>query len=111
MSVRPDGGDYELQDGQVLVVRRPGNKPHAQYRWERRAPGRWQNQSVRAAWEEADPVDYPSCNSDSEYARYHEPSDMIIIGCYGMLRTTFRLSDRPSNEREYVLEQVGGRDE
>jgi len=113
MSVQPtpDGGSYRHQDGQVLTLQSQDNKPHAQWRWELRAPPKWRNLSVRVAWREAEPVAYPSCNSDAEYARLHVATEIVLIAHYGMLRTVVRLSDRPEHEQQYVREQVRERGE
>jgi len=106
MAARQQGGQFRGQDGHVLTVPGQNRKPHAQWRWEQRADGEWADESVRVIWRVSERVDYPR----DGYARYHEPSDIVLLARYGVLKTAIDLSTEPEHIQEYVREQVGFED-
>ena len=98
---------FQQQDGHLLWKPAEGRKAHAQYRWEIRAPEEYAQMDVRVAWAESVPVDYPVLEVPRQYARYHEPSQMVIIGDYKFLVTALHLfDDAPEHATASVLEQL-----
>jgi len=73
---------------------------------EQRVDGGWADESVRAVWRVSEPVDYPR-SDDGGAARYHEPTDMVLIAHYGVLDTVCDLSQDAEHVRQSVREQVG----
>jgi len=107
MAARQQGGQYRLQDSAVLVRMAPTHEqPHPQFRWERRVDGEWADESVRAIWRVAEPVEYSRSGSEG-YARYHEPTDTVLMAEYGVLNTVIDLSTEPEHIQLHVREQVG----
>lgn len=92
-------GAWRTQDGVVLAKNKAEfDEPHPQWRWRIRAPPEWKDLSVRVAWREATPVDPDVAKraADGGVARYHEPSGMVLVARWGVLRTILeehRLSD------------------
>lgn len=58
-----------------------------------------------ALWEEAADVDVPHARPPA-YARFHVPTETILIGRWGWLKTAVPLWHRPPTERRYVREQL-----
>lgn len=107
MAARQQGGQYLRQDAMVLVKKAPGReKSHPQWRWEQRVGLEWADESVRAIWRVSDPVEYMRAD-DGGAARYHEPTDMVLIAHYGVLDTVIDLSKDPEHVQQSVREQVG----
>lgn len=105
MSANPQSGSYRLQDGQVLDAPGPDKRPHAEYRWDERiGASEW---TVRAAWRAGDAIAWPG----EGYARYHHPTDTVIVAAWGFLQTVIRAdaADRPATQA--ALERSGVRDE
>jgi hypothetical protein len=98
---------FQQQDGHLISKPAEGRKAHAQYRWENRAPEEYAQMDVRVAWAESVPVDYPVLEVPRQYARYHEPSQMVIIADYKFLETALHLiNDAPEHATAAVLEQI-----
>jgi len=76
---------------------------HAQDRWRDRAerPGG----NLRAVWHEATAIDYPSAYQDA-YARYHHPTNLVLLARWGELVTCIDLDDRPLREQQHVFSQL-----
>ena len=107
MAARQQGGQYRRQDTTVLVLTASAHdQPHPQWRWKRRVDGDWAKESVRAIWRVAEPVDYARSGSDG-YARYHEPTDTVLMAQYGVLDTIIDLSTEPEHIQQSVREQAG----
>lgn len=98
---------FQEEDGHLLWQPAEGRKAHAQYRWENRAPEEFEQMDVRVAWAESVPVDYPVLEVPRQYARYHEPSRMVLIADYKFLETALHLfHDAPEHATDAVLEQT-----
>lgn len=76
---------------------------HARDRFEDRSDHHQTN--LRAVWYDAAPVDYPSAREHT-YARYHLPTDLILLARWGELVTCIDLNDRPTEEQLHVRQQV-----
>lgn len=76
---------------------------HVRVQWQDR--GDPDRDDLRAVWREADPVDYPSARNGA-YARYHAPTDTVLLARQGALVTCIELSDRPRDEQRHVRTQV-----
>jgi len=103
------GGQYRHQDGQALFTPGPNCDPHAQWRWESRAPADWDDEAVRAVWAAAVEVDVPWTAGEA-YERYHPDSGMVLVAEYGFIQTCYQLSDRPADEQAIVRAQLQERD-
>lgn len=100
MAAQPNA--YRESDGQVLD---DYGRTHAQNAWDRRTDDEWEGYSVRAAWREAEPVEYRYIKGRA-YARYHSEADVILVACLGFLRTVIPLWQQPEAEQQHVREQV-----
>lgn len=106
MAARQEGGQYLQQDGMVLVRHAPGRgQSHPQWRWEQRVNREWADESVRAIWRVSEPVRYMRAD-DGGAARYHEPTDMVLIAHYGILDTVVDLTQDPEHIQQSVRDQV-----
>lgn len=86
---RPQPGAWQQQDGQVVTMHYPGDKPHAQERWDSRVEelaGRPDlvGLPVRVAWAEADPV-----AAGRSYCMRAHPSGMVLVSEWGCIRTAY----------------------
>lgn len=80
-----------------------GTTDHARERWDERAPHA--EADVDEAWKQAKPVHYPSA-SRGAVARYHRPTDTVILARQGSIVTCIDLMDRQWSERIYIRRQV-----
>ena len=107
MAARQQGGQYRRQDTTVLVRMAPTHEqPHPQMRWEQRTGEGWADESVRAIWRVAEPINYPRADEGGA-ARYHEETDTVLIAHYGVLDTVCDLSRDAEHVQRDVREQVG----
>lgn len=107
MAARPTPNAFVQDDAQVLVCPGKGKRPHAQYQWDWRADDEWQGYSVRAAWREGEPVDFPGSSGTCVYDRYHSESQMVLIASYGLLQTAMHIyRDVSEPSREIVFDQL-----
>ena len=82
-----------------------GVSNHARERWTERSDR--PNQSLRDAWREAVPVEYPGLNAPARYARYHETTDLVLLVAVDhTLITCIPLDGRPAWEQDHVRNQV-----
>lgn len=103
LAKQPDA--FRQQDGQALFSPGQDKRPHPEFRWRRRAPDELEDMNVRAAWREAEPVDWPG----GSYARIHEPSGMLLIAEWGFITTVVRAQDAEKEAtREVVAEHKEG---
>lgn len=57
------------------------------------------------AWQEAEPIHYPTARRGA-VARFHAPTETIMLARQGGLVTCYPLSNRPQTEQQYILSQV-----
>ena len=97
--------EHRQQDFQLLPRPDRHKQPHAQFRWEGRAPDEWARESVRVAWRQADPVECGRTNA-SQYARFHEPTETLLIASYGTLKTVIPMDSLQRHEQQQIQEQL-----
>lgn len=76
---------------------------HVSEMWFDRSQAPWTD--PRGAFDEAEPVHYPSAEEGST-AYYHPEGDVVFIECDDRVRTCIALSDRPESEQAYVRDQL-----
>ncbi|QLH78637.1 hypothetical protein HZS55_15665 [Halosimplex rubrum] len=76
---------------------------HARDRWRNRTHARLDD--LKTAWYEATPVEYPPAKGET-YARYHAPTDTVLLARNGELVTVIELTDRPADQQEFVRDQA-----
>lgn len=107
LAKQPDA--YRQQDGQALFSPSADRDPHPEWRWRRRAPDGLEDRHIRAAWREAEPVEWPG----DDYARYHDESGMLLIAELGFIQTVVRVDDVQTDDelaayREYKEGMLDG---
>lgn len=96
-------GQWAHQDGLRLrgaCFAGDDDEAHPQQRWERRAPDAYADLSIRAAWREAEPLDY---DHDEEARRLHRPTGLVICARLGAIRTVL-----PYHEVDHEVEERAG---
>ena len=96
---------FRHQDAQAITSLAPGLNPHAQRRWKHRAPDEFEHWPVQMAWRRADPI---GSTGEGSYARYHEPSGMLIYAEWGFISTAIRVDEATGNAPDVVADYKGG---
>lgn len=86
----------EMTIGEVSTHVRRGS-------WPERAPDA--DVGPLEAWREATPIHYPKARRGA-VARFHEPTELILLARQGGLVTCYPLSNRPRDTRRYIRNQV-----
>jgi hypothetical protein len=93
------------QDTQAITSLAPALDPHAQRRWEDRAPDEFEDWPVQMAWRRADSI---GSTGEGFYARYHEPSGMLIYAEWGFISTAIRVDEATGNAPDLVADYKEG---
>jgi len=102
LAKQPDA--YRHQDTQAMFSPGPGKLPHAKFQWKRRAPEEFEDYPVLMAWREGVTVH----KSDRSYARFHEPSGMMLYAEYGFIATVVCVEEADGGAPEIVRKYKEG---